>query len=208
MKSSGVVHLRNFKFISVLRDNIGIVVFTLLFTLGVLIGTLLFSSDFFIDEANSIVEIFSNLRSSGTYLKIFSATFVFSFAFLFAVFLFGTSLLGIAFVPFIVAIRGVFSGLLLSGIYTRYALDGITLNMLTLIPSTIICVLVLIKSATESLNFSYSLGKLAINEERRASSLNIKYVIKRFCLYILITVIGCLFEALLAVVFKKFFVLG
>ncbi len=206
MKATGVVHLGNFKLLTVIRENLAIVIFTLLFALGVLFGVLLFADNKMINEAESILSIFNDIRKNFAFSKSFFTIYIFEFTFLFAIFLFGTSLLGMAFIPFIIFVRGAFSGLLLCGLYSSLGLTGITLNLLTLLPSTIINVLSQVSGAGCGLNLSYSLSKMMLSGGNLHSGINIKLVLKKFGLLVLIITVGTLFEVFCLFAFKKFFV--
>ncbi len=205
MKATGVVHLGNLKILTAIRENLAIVIFTLLFAFGVLLGVLFFADNKMLAESEAILDLFNDIRKNYAFSKSFFTLFIFEFAFLFAIFLFGTSLLGLAFVPFIIFVRGAFSGLLLCGLYSNLGLTGITLNLLTLLPSTIINVLTLISGAGCGLDLSYSLCKLLLNGGLH-NKVNIKFVLKKFGLYVFIITVGTLFEAFSLFAFKKFFV--
>lgn len=206
MKATGVVHLGNIKFFALIRENLSVVIFAIIFAVGVLISVLLYDNNHFIDASNYIVDIFNNMRSGFSFSKAFFTTYIFELTFLFSIFMFGTSLLGLAFIPFIVFIRGAFSGLLLCGLYSSLGLTGVTLNLLTLLPATIINVLTLVSGAGSGLNLSYSLCKTILNGGSLHSGLSIKFVLKKFGLLCLILIIGTLFEVFLLFAFKKFFV--
>lgn len=208
MKKTGVVHLGNSKLISLVRENLIIVIFSLIFVLGVLAGALIISGGFLRNEAENLLSAFIKVHIYSGFFKLFLSNFFISFVFLFLVYLFGTSLLGLAFVPFIVFTKGAISGLLLCGLYSSYGLTGIAMNLLTVLPGTLICTLALISGAGHSLNLSYSLGKMILSEGQSLYKIDIARFLKSFCLLLFVTAIGTLFETFLFSVFQKFFALG
>lgn len=203
MKTVGVVHLGSFKIFKSLRENLAIVIFAIIFCLGVLISVFLYSKNYFLSESDYICDAFDSIRSLNHFSKIFFPIFIFEFTFLFAIFIFGSSLLGMAFIPFIIFIRGIFSGLLLVNLYSNHGLTGITLNLLTLLPSTVVFVLTYITGAGYMLNISYSISKLLISSKHNV--INFKSLMIKFGIFVLIITMGALLEAFSILVFKRFF---
>lgn len=208
MKRTTVVHLGNFKLFSLIRENIVIVIFTLIFAFGVLTSCWLFSAGYFQSETDFLLESLINVRSSTSFFKVFIYSFLVSFIFLFFTYLFGTSLLGLAFIPCVLFLRGIVCGLLLCGLYDGYSISGIAFNLLTIVPGTVISVLALISASNYCLNLSYSLGKMVLNDGQMLYKIDIKFFIRSFALLLFVTVIASLLETLLSLAFQKFFVMG
>lgn len=206
MKTTGVVHLGNIKLFKTVRDNLSTVLFALVFTLGVLISVILVSKHCLNRESEFILDFFNQFRTSYSFSKVFFIIYIFEFTFIFFIFIFSTSLFGIAFIPAIVFMRGTISGLLLCGLYSTMGLTGISLNLLTLIPSTVINVLSLISAASYGLEFSYTLSKIIINNNHYDKELSFKTMVKRISLPIIIIAFGSLLEVFSMFVFKKFFI--
>ncbi|MEE0839939.1 MAG: hypothetical protein U0L72_05230 [Acutalibacteraceae bacterium] len=208
MKKSGVVYLGNSKFIALVRENLIIVIFTLIFALGTLISTVFIGSESLKNLSEGFLDLFLKNRISVGFFSQFLFSFVFSFIFIFSAFIFGTSLLGIAFVPFIIFSRGIFSGLLLAALYTDFGLIGIAVNLLSVLPGTIVCVLALINVSSDSMNLSYQIGKTVIGNGQNIYKFNITRLLKKYSLALIITAIGSLFEVILFNLFQNFFALG
>lgn len=208
MRKTKVVHLGSSKLFSLIRENLVVVIFTLIFALGVLLGALIFRGGNLTKEAGLLADFFVTSKADSPFFKIFFSSFLLSFLFLFLTYLFGTSLLGSAFIPFIILIRGLVSGLLLCDLYTQGAVNALVINLLTVIPGTVISVLALLSAAVKCLNLSYSLGKLSIGDGQALSKIDIKRYLSSFALLTLITVIAALFEAFMSVAFKNFFNFG
>ena len=208
MKKSGVVYLGNSKFIALVRENLIIVIFTLIFALGTLISTVFIGSESLKNLSEGFLDLFLKNRISAGFFSQFLFSFVFSFVFIFSAFIFGTSLLGMAFVPFIIFSRGIFSGLLLAALYTDFGLIGIAVNLLSVLPGTIVCVLALINVSSDSMNLSYQIGKTVIGNGQNIYKFNITRLLKKYSLALIITAIGSLFEVILFNLFQNFFALG
>ncbi|MEE0945468.1 MAG: hypothetical protein U0M42_01400 [Acutalibacteraceae bacterium] len=204
MKKSGVVYLGNSKFVALVRDNLLIVIFTLIFALGVLFSALPFLSSLLKNPSQEILSLYLNSRLENAFFEQFFTTFLISFSFIFSAFVFGASLMGLAFVPFIIFSRGLLSGLLLGALYSQYGLSGIVVNLLSVIPGTVICVLALINVSSDSLNLSYSICKTVIGSNSVGYKFKFVNLLKKYAVALFITIIGSLFEVLLFNVFKKF----
>lgn len=208
MKKSGVVYLGNSKFITLVRENLIIVIFTLIFTLGVLISTLFLSSKSLENLSAYFLELFLKYRISTGFFGQFSFTFIFSFIFIFCAFIFGTSLLGMAFVPFFIFVRGMFCGLLLCALYTEFGLTGIAVNLLSVLPGTLISLLAYINVSADSINLSYMIGKTVVGNGQNQYKFDISKLFKKYAIALFITALGSVFEVILFNLFQKFFALG
>ncbi len=208
MKKTKVVHLGSSKLISLIRENLVVVIFTLIFILGVLLGCLVFRGGNLTKEANLLSDFFVTSKVDSSFFRIFFSSFLLSFFFLFLIYLFGTSLLGLAFIPFIILLRGLISGLLLCDLYALGAVNALVINLLTVIPGTVISVLALISGAYKCLNLSYSLGKLSIGDGQALYKIDIKRYLSGFAVLTLVTVVAALFEAFMSVAFQNFFNFG
>ncbi len=209
MKKSGVVYLGNSKFITLVRENLVIVIFTLIFTIGVLISTLFFNNKSLENLSFGFLELFLKYRISIGFLGQFLYSFILSFIFIFCVFIFGTSLLGLAFVPFFIFVRGMFCGLLLSALYLEYGLSGIAVNLLSVLPGTLVCLLALINVSADSINLSYIIGKTVVSSSsRNIYNFDTSRFFKKYAVALLITALGSFFEVVLFNLFQKFFALG
>lgn len=208
MKKTKVVHLGSSKIFSLIRENLIVVIFTLIFVSGVLLGCLIFSGGSFTKEAGILADFFVASKADSSFFRIFFSSFLLSFSFLFLTYLFGTSLLGLAFIPFIIILRGLISGLFLCDLYTSGAINALVVNLLTVIPGTVISVLALISAASKCLNLSYSLGKLSIGDGQTLHKIDIKRYLSGFALLTLVTAISALFEAFMSVAFQNFFNFG
>ena len=208
MKKTKVVHLGSSKFISLIKENFIVVIFTLIFTFGVLLGCLIFRGGSLLSQATMLTDFFIFSKVGSSFFKVFFSAFLLSFLFLFLTYLFGTSLLGMAFIPLIVSLRGFVSGLILCELYSLGAVNALVINLLTVIPGTVISVLALISGACNCLNLSYHLGKLSIGDGQALHKIDIKRYLSRFAVLTLVTVIAALFESFMSIAFQNFFSFG
>lgn len=208
MKKTKVVHLGSSKLFTLIKENLIVVIFALIFILGVLIGCLVFRGGHLIKEADILSDFFVTSKADSSFFNIFFTSFLLSFCFLFSIYLLGTSLLGLAFIPVVIFLRGLISGLFLCDLYTFGAINALVVNLLTVIPGTVISVLALISAACRCLNLSYSLGKLSLGDGQALQRIDIKRYLINFAVLIFVTVIASLFEAFMSIAFKNFFNFG
>ncbi|MBR2044267.1 MAG: stage II sporulation protein M [Clostridia bacterium] len=208
MKNTKVVHLGSSKLFSLIRENLIVVIFTLIFSFGILFGCLIFKGERLQLLADSLTDFLILSKSDSSFFRLFLSSFLVSFVFLFSIYLFGTSLLGCAFIPLILFLRGMLSGLLLCDLYTYGAVNALVVNLLTVIPGTVISALALLSAAVKCTNLSYLLGKLSIGDGQALSKIDIKRFICGFALLVFIIAVAAMFEAFMSIAFKNFFNFG
>lgn len=208
MKRTTILNLSKFNFLTTVRENTSLIAFSALFVFSLLSGCLFTKFVKFFNVAERICSYyFSNQISVGFY-SVFIFFFLLSLAFIFISFVFGTSIIGIAFVPAVVAVRGFLTGLLLGRIYCVYGFNAIAYNLLIFIPSTTISVLALIAASSFSIKLSYSLGKLLLTNGKNIKIQFSKNVVIFFIVILLISAVSALINALLSAAFLKYFSLG
>lgn len=208
MKKTRVVHLGSSKLISLIRENLIVVVFTLIFVIGVLFGCLSYKGGFLLKEAEILSDCLISSKADSSFFMMFFTSFLLSFIFLFSSYLFGTSLLGSAFIPLIVFLRGLISGLFICDLYSMGVINALVINLLTVIPGTVISVIALISASVKCLNLSYSLGKLTIGDGQALHKVDIKRYLISFAVFVFVTAVAALLEAFMSTAFQSFFNLG
>lgn len=206
MKKAKVIRLGGLKFISTVKENSVIVLFTVLFSVGVLFGCLLYKYNVLCTFGSSITKAFIYSHKTDSFCEILFSTFILSFCFLFVTYLLGTSLLGMAFIPCTLFTRGLFSGLMLGELYSNGVMNALITNLFTLIPGMLICVPALICASKQSLDFSYNIGKLISGEGQSRFNIDIKRYLVHFCLITVLTLLGATFESFLSIFFRKFLI--
>lgn len=205
MKKTKVIHLGGSKFIASVRKNIIIVFFTLIFSLAFLASCLIFRTGNMTDFSKWSYDIFITSKLNGSFFKIFSLSFLISFIFLFVVELFGTSLTGCAFIPFIIIVRGLSYGFALCNLYSLGKINALIINIIVLLPSAIISIVCLFSASAKSINLSYFLGKLSIGDGQALNQVDLKRYLLNFFIYVLVTIFSALIEAFMATAFRNFF---
>ncbi len=208
MKHSTVLYLNRFKTISAIKENSSVIAFTLLFIISLFAGCLFFSADKtdFLSEA--LLKTCVTQKISQPFFTVFMLTFVAEVLFLIFVYLFGTSLIGIAFIPVVIIAKGFLLGVLLGNLYLNFKFQAIAYNLIIIIPASCISVLALITGACNSLNLSYCLGKLLISEGQSENKPQLKKVALQFLGLLAITAFSALLQSLMFIAFINFFEFG
>ena len=189
MQFGRVISFKNFcLFFSSLKKNLVLIIFALLFIIGFFIGTFSYKGNNTIASVyKDMLETFVNLRHEGTFLKIASNSFLGNFTHLVLMFFFGTSVLGIAVLPFISMFCGIYYGGIFAALYSVYALKGIAYSMVFVLPCAVIFSAVLMQSAKESVAFSLKTARLTFS---RSMPYSLYFDFKNYCgRYIFFTVI-------------------
>lgn len=210
MQFGKVVSFKDFSsfFVSI-KKNITSIVFTLIFLIGFVFGIYSFKkisliSTFF----EKALDSFINLRSEESFLNILIDSFLNDFTYLCLIFFFGASVLGLIFIPFVSLFCGMYYGGLASALYSLYALNGITYNVVFVLPFALFLSIVLTNSSCESLRFSMKLSSLTLS---RTMNDSLYFDFKKYCnkyiIYSVLIVIIAFINALIAIYFNDCFAL-
>lgn len=180
-------HSRDIKaFLS--KNILKILLFFIIF-IGVFIGA--FSSKSIETDTKSIYDFLfiTNLsaRKDMSAFSVFCSCFTADFVFLLAVFLFGFSAFGVAFVPLSLAFKGFSVGLCASYIIGRYALSGIGFFIMCVLPGVVLFLITLVFLSDESVNLSLRYLRLSFLSPEREPHLNIyikDYLIKSLVAFV------------------------
>ncbi len=207
MRRSTIVNLNTSRFLNTLKHNYLVIIFTVVFVLGIVFGAIWVSRN---DTINSIAsENFSGymaVRNDSGVFKIFIASFFNLLPFALLIFLCGTSLVGIALTPIAVCYKGFQYGVMAGYLYKTFLLKGIAFNALMLIPCTIVAAMGLIVSGKLAFNFSYILAKVSIP---RGQAVNLYSFFQNYCkqfsLTLLIFTLSAAIDAIMSAAFMNFF---
>ncbi len=207
MQKGKVLNLSKLKFTTYFLENKTLIIALSVFLLGLIFGISItgkydkingFTSDFITD--------YISLRSTESFLKIFSDSFFTYLLILLIFIILGTSMFGVVTVPIALCFCGMFFGNVTSYLYSEYALKGIAFNAVIFIPSTIVFVVLLLFACKEAVNFSLKLSSLTI---AKGVSYNLSNQFKRFLIMFLIFITVCIISAVIDAVvslsFIKFF---
>ena len=124
---------------------------------------------------------------------VFYKSLIFGLTYLCLNFIFGTTMLGIVFLPILCFTFGIYFGCISSYICNAYNFIGVAFNAVVLIPGTIILTAALVFAAKESLNFSYSVAKTTFSSAVY-NDLPIRF--KGICIKYIILIVAVLLSAL------------
>lgn len=171
----------NFTFnISGFRPYLPFVIFTLIFVLGVFLGSILVCrlDSLYSMSSDKLTELIS-VKSSSDFGLMFKNSLLSILPFYFLLFICGTSVIGTATTPVILLYKGFSYGCFSGLLYFTYRLEGIMFSALILLPQTLITVFGLLLLAKESFAFSYLLGGICIKANK---PINIYSVFKKYCI--------------------------
>ncbi len=207
MRKSAIVNLNSSKFVNTLRLNYLIIIFSVVYILGIFLGTFLVSKNSAV--ATAAATTFSGhleVRQSAGFFRIFLNSFLDLLPVALAVYLCGTSLVGVALIPLVIAFKGVSLGVLSGYLYSAYLLKGIAFNALLLIPTNLIAAIALIICGRISYNFSLVLIRASIP---RGQAVNLYNHFQNYCKSFLISLtlfsFSALLDALMSIGFMKLF---
>ena len=208
MNKGKVLSFRNCNnFLRIISDNSFLIIFTVIFVLGLIFGVIFCGKyDFLSNYFNEFLNEFIAYRESNTVLKVTVKSF-FTFLLVFCfTFSFGASLSGIFFIPLFLFLNGYAFGMISSMLYSQYSLKGVAFHTVILLPSAIIFVIAHIFSCIESVKFSLTVAKLTLPSTMPQNlSLYFRDYCIKYILYIFLTFISALADALISVNFIKNF---
>ncbi len=207
MRKSAIVNLNSSKFVTTFKQNYLVIIFSVVYVLGIILGT------FFVSKNTSISAVTSDTfsdylisRQSVGFFKIFLTSFSDLLPFALAVFLCGTSLVGVALIPVALAFKGITLGAFSGYLYSTYLLKGIAFNALMLIPTNLIAAVALIVCGRISFDFSLVLIRASIPRGQSVNLYNnFQTYCKSFAISLVFFVLSALIDALMSVGFMKLF---
>lgn len=208
MHKGKVLNLKHLNSIFVFfKNNWCLISLTIMFLIGLIIGTFISKDDSkTLDFLNWITDSFLKLRINGNLLTVFLNSLLITLIFLALVFIFGTSITGITFIPLIMCLRGVLLGSLSTIICSEFSLKGVAFNAIVLIPPTVISVIFLIIAAGESIRYSLLVAKITLPDTTPKNlALPFRNYCRKFLILILPTLISALLDAWLSTRLVSFF---
>lgn len=181
MKIGKVINLKDYGFIfDFFKRNKIIIVSSILFVAGLFLGIFsLEKFEGFFDYFNNRLKEIISLRNEGEILKIFLNSFTFNLNITVSVFIIGTSILGIVFLPFVLGGYGFYYGAIIALLYSEYDLNGILLNAIVILPTVVLFAVCIILASREAVNFSFRISELTLP---KTVPFNLYYSFKKYCL--------------------------
>lgn len=208
MQKGTVLNLKHLNSIFLfLKNNWCLITLTIMFLIGLSIGTLVSKDNSkTLDFLKLITDSFLMLRINGNFLTIFLSSVLITLIFLVLVFIFGTSVTGITFIPLIMCIRGILFGSLSTIICSDFSLKGIAFNAIVLIPPTVISVIFLIIAAGEAIRYSLLVTKITLPDTMPKNlAIPFRNYCRKFLILILPTLISALLDAWLSIKLISYF---
>ena len=196
MRKGTVVSLKSCnKIFNFLKLNRVLLILTLCFILGFLIG--IFTADKYeaVNNFNSTVfENFIANRSDRSFWQIAVKSFFNSMLFILLEFACGTSALGVVFVPLCVGARGFLYGGTAALLYSEHLLKGIAFHTVLILPKAVIFIFGFLLAARESFDFSLMLARLTLPQ---TMPMNISFQFKSYCIKYIAVLIIIVFSAVI-----------
>lgn len=207
MKHITTINLRKSKVIGSFSQNKFLIVFTILYAFGILLGVFLLKRNSAVFAlAKASFSSFKLVRTTENFWNIFLSAVMSFLPTVLALFLSGTSVVGVALSPVIVCYCGFSYGITAGFLYTNYSLQGIAYNSLILLPCTFFALIGYFICAKSAFGFSLNIVR-AILPEKRCEGIfdNFKGYCSRYALNLFIFVVPCLLDSILSVSFFKYF---
>ena len=198
MQKGTVINLGQFNnAIAFLRKNWCILLLTFAFIIGLVFGSVIIKHNpTVLKWAESYTDNYLSLRNNGSFWQIFFSSFMLSFCFLLINSVMGTSVIGVTAIPIIIGFRGAVLGVLMSNVYVKYALKGIVINALAIVPTSVISVLFIIISAKEAIRLSVAVIKITLpNSPPRNLSPVLSYFLKRTAVLLIPIILSAVVDA-------------
>lgn len=207
MRKSAIVNLNSSKFVLTIKSNCLVIIFSLIFVVGVILGTVFVKRNLSILNAtNNVFLGFLEDRTTVGFLRIFLTALMDLLPIFLVVFLCGTSLVGVVLTPLAICYKGFSFGILAGYLYKTYMLKGIAFNALIFVPTNLIAALALIYCGKISFNFSLILLRSSMP---RGQSVNLYNNFQSYCrsytLSACFLFVSALTDALMSVGFIKLF---
>lgn len=207
MRKGVIVNLKRFKFLDYVTLNKIFILLCIAFIAGIAIGSVIYpKNEALANFSKTIFLDYVSLHNGGSFFNKLFIGFAKYIVVLLLYFLSGTSMLGVAIVPFCAVWQGIMFGNISSYLYTEYALKGIAFNAIILVPPSIIFTICSFFAAKESINFSLLMAKLTLPKSKPA---NIYTDFRKYCgkfiIYFGVSAIAAITDIILNLLFLHFF---
>lgn len=207
MNKGIILNFKKFKLFNSLKFNKIFILLCMIFIIGIFIGAFIFEKNTtLVDISKKVFENTIKLHKENSWFSVLTASFFKYFIILLLYFLTGTSMFGVAIVPFLAAWQGIAFGNLTSYLYSTYTLKGIAFNAIILVPPAVIFTVCSFFAAKEAIGFSLILAKLSLPKSRPANIyIDFKKLCGKFLIFICISLFSAITDLILNSLFLKFF---
>ncbi|MBQ0083840.1 MAG: hypothetical protein KBS52_03635 [Clostridiales bacterium] len=207
MKRVATINLRKAKFFEIFSENKFLMVITVIYFIGVLLGVIFLkkSSAVFSVAANSF-SAFVKVRSGSDFFSVLLSAFTSFLPIVLILFLSGTSVVGVVLSPLTISYCGFAYGITAGYLYSNFTLKGIAFNSLILIPCTLIAVIGYFICSRAAFNLSLNLVRVTLPQSSGGNIYgDFKAYCRKFSIILLLFALSSLLNAIMSVSFFKYF---
>lgn len=195
------------KIIVAFKKNWKIILFLVLFAIGMIIGAILIKKD-----NSEIINSFLNIFK--TYIRIkkeqsIGSNFINSLAinliFVLCAFILGLCAVGLPFISMLPVIKGVGIGMLTGFLYSNFALRGLGYCILVLYPGLMPAVYTLLLSCNIGVNTSYNMLLTLSSNKIIKGETNLKIYCLKFLIFFVLIIFSSVIDAMAISLFSGFF---
>ena len=206
-KSKNKYKVYNGKVIKEMLENSRFFILILIFAIGIIFGSVAIRKNGNItDEIKILISNFTMLRAgqgiSDNFINSMAVNLLFGLSSIF----FAFSIIGYPFIMILPFIRGVAIGAVSGYLYASYKLTGLGYSLLMIYPAALISVTALIFIFNESCEYSSNAYLKSITGKGIYKKNETKYFLIRQLIFLAITSLGALIDAISAMLFSRFFV--
>lgn len=207
MRKSAILSFNNRKLFYAVKKNNILILLALCYLVGILLGVFCLKNLTAIQNiALGDFDKYYQSRLESNFFNILLRSFFSYLPLGFVIFLLGTSIAGVAVVPFAVCYCGFDYGVMSALLYRNHLLQGIAFNALLVIPCVIFSLFSYLFCAREAIGFSVRLIKLSLPNGQAANLYNdFRFYCRKFLVIILLLLAGAIVDAVLSLSFIKFF---
>ncbi len=201
MKKGTVINFSAFKFTEFLSENKSLIALIFSLILGIMFSVFSLKKDSVqMEFADFLFSFYKSEHFSLKFGTILFKSCVFGFTYLCLFFVFGTTMLGIIFVPLLCLSYGIYFGSVSSYICNSFSLMGVAYNAIVFIPGSIVLAVALTFAARESIQFSLAVAKTTFSSTQYG---NLSLTFRGFCIKYIILIISVFLSALLDAFFSS-----
>lgn len=206
MKQGIIVNLTRSWLLRYVTLNKFIILIFICFLIGISIGSNLSNGVYLFGNVSDFFEKYILFHSIVTFFKKFFVCLFKYVIVLLVYFLSGTSMLGVAITPFVIAWQGIAIGKFISTLYFSYGLSGIAFNAVIFIPPVAIFTVCCFFAAKLSITYSLNIARLTIHKN---TTVDLHAAFKNYCykylIFLGVTLLCTIFEVALNKLFLNYF---
>ncbi|MCL2509029.1 MAG: stage II sporulation protein M [Oscillospiraceae bacterium] len=205
-RTSGSKSLGSRNFFESLASNRRVLLLTLIFAAGMLIGAGVVRSnaDSLIVKLLTLFNNYREVKEAQSIIVNFCNSFINSFIYLLVVYCAGLCAVGTPLIYAVPMIRGLGLGIISGYLYNAYALKGVGYSALIIYPGVIFSVVALLTACNEGILMSKDVLTLLTNRGGETET-GYKLYCVRFVIFSVVTAFGAVAETFFYMMFSRFF---